>query len=553
MSRAATRLAQWIRLCAGEWPVVLLATMAAAMFISQCISIGDAKIDDAYITFSFSKNLALGNGPVFSHGVRVEGYSTFLWMLLLALPMFFTRGAAPLGCARVMGVFFVILLGFSVYRLARAFGASRRVAAACILLLSFNTDLVVAYVVGMETLPYTALVAFGCAATAQALHDRKWEKWAAWGGLAIALMRIDGFIPWGAILGWSFLRVFARGDRKAMLGFVRTFGPPVVVYALWFLWRWHYYGMPLPSPYYAKALTPELMPERGTEYVTSEILGGYLWFGLLGWLWLLWRRRLGAALLGCFVLLHWRYVVMAGGDWMPFARFMAPTVPLLVVLLLVAGADAVACAFRAKNRFRWFVPAVPLALVALMAVRHDHRFLNSALEKGKVAGVPEQTVQIEGLRQAAAMLDEVVPPGGRLVTDYGGIMSCYTDASIIEMWGLANATIATRGNTEGVVPFYGRTCPACYPELDPEYFHVMQPLVRGESAFSSAEEVIKGVWQTDTIGRYIDFKATFAVGRALSPSTRQALYFLQKRSRDFSPSQRLTKHGLVVDYPFEPK
>jgi arabinofuranosyltransferase len=551
MSRAAAHLSQWTRSCVKQWPALLLAAAATALFVAHCLWVGDAKIDDAYITFSFSKNLALGRGPVFSHGVRVEGYSTFLWMVLVAVPLVFTRGAAPLTCARVMGAPFLALLGWSVYRLARALGASRAVAAVCVLLLTFDTDLVVAYLTGMETAPYVALVAFACLATARSVDNSRWMKAAAWGGLAVALMRIDGFVPWGAIMGWSFLRAFGRKDRKAMRAFFRTFGPPILVYGLWFLWRWHYYGLPLPSTYYAKALTPKLMPERGAEYVSTEVFDGWLWAGLIGWVWLVWRRRLAAALLGCFVIIHWCYVASVGGDWMPFGRFMLPTVPLVVLLLVVAGGDAARCAFRARNRFRWLVPALPAALAAVMVARMDHRFLNIGAERGKLASVAEAVEHVGKLLQAAEVLNEIVPPGGHLVTDYGGVMGYYTDAHIIEMWGLANATIATRGGTEGVRPFYGRTCPSCYPELGPEYFHVMQPLMRSQAAFASADDVIRNVWQTDTIGRYIDFRSTFAVGRAYSPKAGTALFFLQKRAEDFSPSPRQTKSGFVVDYPFE--
>jgi hypothetical protein len=187
----------------------------------------------------------------------------------------------------------------------------------------------------------------------------------------------------------------------------------------------------------------------------------------------------------------------------------------------------------------------------MMVVRMDHRFLNSDFEKGKLAGVAEQTSNVDNYLRASEFLREVVPPGGRLVTDYGGIFAYYTDGAVIEMWGLANAMIATRGNTEGVQPFYGRTCAACYPELQPEYFHVMRPILRREPAFSSASQVIANVWQTDAIGRYIDFEATFAVGRALSPQTGEVLYFLQKRDRGFSPVRRTTRRGFIIDYPFE--
>ena len=56
------------------------------------------------------------------------------------------------------------------------------------------------------------------------------------------------------------------------------------------------------------------------------------------------------------------------------------------------------------------------------------------------------------VQQASVFLREVVPPGGRLVTDYGGVLGYYTDGAVIEMWGLANAMVATRGDTEGMVP-----------------------------------------------------------------------------------------------------
>jgi hypothetical protein len=79
----------------------------------------------------------------------------------------------------------------------------------------------------------------------------------------------------------------------------------------------------------------------------------------------------------------------------------------------------------------------------------------------------------------------------------------------------------------------------------------MQPLVRREQAFSSTSQVIANVWQTEAIGRYIDFEATFAVGRALLPQTGEVLYFLQKRDRAFSPVRRTTQRGFVIDYPFE--
>ncbi|RSM38563.1 hypothetical protein DMA12_32275 [Amycolatopsis balhimycina DSM 5908] len=42
--------------------------------------------EDAFITFRYAQNIADGNGPVFNPGERVEGYTNFLWLVLIALP-----------------------------------------------------------------------------------------------------------------------------------------------------------------------------------------------------------------------------------------------------------------------------------------------------------------------------------------------------------------------------------------------------------------------------------------------------------------------------------
>ena len=41
-------------------------------------------VDDAFISFRYSENLAAGRGWVFNAGERVEGYGNFLWVALLA-------------------------------------------------------------------------------------------------------------------------------------------------------------------------------------------------------------------------------------------------------------------------------------------------------------------------------------------------------------------------------------------------------------------------------------------------------------------------------------
>lgn len=223
-----------------------------------------------------------------------------------------------------------------------------------------------------------------------------------------------------------------------------------------------------------------------------------------------------------------------------------PVAPLLIALFVWALRDLVTVARRG-----W--PVVALGAVVLyggLAAHLDHRFLNSGQEDWNLEEIAIQIKNVQQYFYAARFLRHAVPPGGRLVSDYGGVLAYATDAAIIEMWGLANAEIALHGDTDGVQPVYGKTCPSCYPRLDPEFFHV-DPLIRGERAFSSPAEVVANVWQSDAIGRYIDLARTFAVGRVVRSATHEALYFLEKRRPAFSAARRDSGDGFVVDYPFE--
>ncbi len=528
--------------------LVACALAAVVLFVSQAHFLGSAtRVDDAYFTYSFAKNLALGHGPVYSQGERVEGYSNFLWMVLVALPLVATRGEYAQTAARIVGVPFLALLGWSLYRLVRRCAGSPVAAVAALWLLAFDTDLAVAWLMGLETVAYTALVTTSLTLFVLGAERPRWRPWAVWVAAAAALTRIDGFLVFGFVLGAETLRTFREGPGRPWRRLARRCLPPVAVYLGWFLWRWSYYGLPLPTTYYAKAMLPVRLPHRGIEYVTEELRGSWLAVGLPAAGWLLARRRPAAGWLAAFVVPYLAYVVRVGGDWMPYGRFVMPAAPILIALFVWALRDLV----ELSGRFRLLTLAGAAALYATLAARLDHRFLNNGEEDGKLGGVAQQTHNVRVYFQAVPFLRHAVPPGGRLVTDYGGVFAYATDAAIIEMWGLANADIALHGTPDGVQAVYGKTCPACYPALDPQYFHVVDPLVRDDHAFSSRGEVLANVWQTDTIGRYIDFDRTFAVGRVLRPATHQALYFLEKRGPGFSRAPRDTHDGYVVDYPFE--
>lgn len=74
--------------------------------------------DDAFIIFRYSENWADGHGFVYNTGEKVEGYSNFLWVLLIGLIM--RGGLDPIVSVKVVGIVstlgtFFILTKFSKF------------------------------------------------------------------------------------------------------------------------------------------------------------------------------------------------------------------------------------------------------------------------------------------------------------------------------------------------------------------------------------------------------------------------------------------------------
>ncbi len=513
--------------------------------------VGDWRVDDAYISYSFAKNLAAGRGLVFSQGERVEGYSNFLWVVLCSPAYLFGAGAKVYAFARLLAWCFLGLLFAAVDRLVRrragfvaSFGA--------LALLAVTTDLVRAVMSGLESVPYAALVTAGAAHyldedPTRRRHSLGWF-------VAAGLMRIDGFVPLAFVLGFEAVSsIYER--RFSWRGFARWAGPGVALYALYFGARWAYYGLPLPTTYYAKSAVTVGDPYRGYAYVLNALLEwgtpAALGFGALT----LGRPSREGLYAAGFVVYYAAYAAATGGDWMPFNRFVLPLTPFVAALFVWGVAEARRYGAKTSPRALHFATALGALAYLFVAARVDGHVIDTRLEADKqsiVRHVKAHTRDnlLASLPWVKLMVRE---PGDKLVTDYPGVFSVYTDARIIDMWGLCNADIARRGNTEGIVPVYGKTCLPCYREFDPDYFHISVPLLRAADEISSPAALIEEVFQGPALDRYIDLTHRYATGRVRELATGRSLYFLERRRPDRTLQTRTPAPGFVVEYPFEPK
>jgi len=410
-------------------------------------------IDDAFITFRYAENLANGHGLVFNPGGNpVEGYSNFLWTVLLALCYWFgwqTPAAAfSLGVLSGIGVLLVI------YRLLLLMRASSPQIAAAIGLFATAPSVAIYATSGMETLFYTLLLT---SFLYFFIREGSAPRLPISGVLAalVCLTRPEGFIVVSVFVLWRIYETFKR-TTVSKRNLCIWLGQIAIITIPFIVWRYSFYGYLLPMTVYAKVTSDQ--GYRGVRQILggiryfidfSRVYGGGIGLSFLLWFASLqiyrewkstWRKsgegeREGAVVCSSlFLLWYIFYCINVGGDWMPQFRFYVPFLPVMYVLLASAS-----FASEFNKRVYWLIPAafigfnlaqIPLVLNNSIAdvdprIRHN--------------GISFRVDLIEKYTQLGRDY-----PGVSLATISCGILPYYSGLETIDMIGLNDEYIAMR-------------------------------------------------------------------------------------------------------------
>jgi arabinofuranosyltransferase len=426
--------------------------LAAAVLVLHACSLGYVS-DDAYISFRYARNLLAGHGLVYNAGERVEGYTNFLWTVLLAGVDRCLPGTHLPEIARTLGVLFgcatVVLVGFLGREVSQRSDASGRRGIALLLapaLLAADSSFAVWTTGGLES------PMFACLCTAAALAYVRWTKGRAgpaWSPLLFALAsltRPEGVLLFAVTATFELVR-----QRGRIEGVVRWSLPFAAVFVPYFLWRWSYYGWLLPNTFYAKVGGGAGAWRRGLHYLAG-FLFSHAWFVAPAPLLLLLRRRAEgwAAYLAILVVANAAYVIAVGGDGLYSFRFCTYLAPLFYVLvqeglarglerahaawLPAAGILAAALNVQTTARTLWLPDSVrwtePKSEVSFPGTGADHGYLffdNYFVDRQKVA---------------AQWLEANAAPGAVIAATPAGSIAFHTSHAVIDMLGLADEHIA---------------------------------------------------------------------------------------------------------------
>jgi arabinofuranosyltransferase len=323
--------------------------------------------DDAYISFVFSRNLAEHGALVFNQGMDpVEGYTNFLWTLVLGLLMLV--GLQPEVTSLVLGTAFGLGTLVVAYRLVDEVideprGGWALVAPA---LLSCSAGFACWSSGGLETQMFTFWVSLSLYTYVRAEREARRLRWMGVFLALAAMTRPEGLLVTAVIglhrLGANLVRERRLVPTRPELACLGLF---LAVWLPWFAWRWWYYGYPFPNTAYVKAGGA---PPPG---YTETLLGNGLYY-VWQWAWqsravlaapvilagLVWarpsagrgsRRFLLGSLLLVLALVYLAYTVSVGGDFMGLHRFVMP-------VFVIA---AVGCALGLRLLWPWLAAHVP--------------------------------------------------------------------------------------------------------------------------------------------------------------------------------------------------
>ncbi|MDW8280160.1 MAG: hypothetical protein RMK29_00520 [Myxococcales bacterium] len=455
---------------------VVLLVVASAVLVAHSL-LFDFITDDAFISFVYARNLVRHGELVFNLGERVEGYTNFLWTMLIALGLHLGV-PAEISC-RVLGVLFG---GLTLWACA---AASRQLRdpngpyapddALPALLLCGMPGYACWSSGGLETQLFTMLCSLGAFTYLREQdHNRSPLASATLFGLA-ALTRPEGYLFFGLTVlhraggrvlgatrggGWRALLPSRAEWRWGALFLLLTV--PHLAFRRW------YYGDWVPNTFYIKSSSIGGAWQQGGYYLLLFCREQKVWLlpplatgGLLvaGP-----RRRQLAAALGYMTLLSvvfLIYVAAVGGDFMGLHRFVLPIVPGWAVL----GAVGLLRVLRAAVRPLWARGLVLIALLVLYGVNTwqvDRRALSFV---GADHGIDTPAYLRHFAADRAAIgrwLGQHAQPDDYQVVGGAGAQVYYAGIRALDSFGLCDAYVARHVPPTSVRPGHQKFAPLSY-------------------------------------------------------------------------------------------
>jgi hypothetical protein len=389
--------------------------------------------DDAFITFRYAQNLALGHGFVFNLGERVLGTSTPLFTFILSV-----SGVIGLDIPRTALMVSLLCAGMTsviIFRLATLLRFTHWAIVPAVMFIFWPRS-IVSDSAGMETTLFTLLIL-----GAVYFHTRR----APINALALAtlatLTRLEGVALLGAL---GVYYIYISRERWAHYCVV-----PLFLLGPWVAFATYYFGSPIPNSVSGKLA---LYSRWGTLSCWDTLVYLLAWHHPLGWIatvgalaggwWLIQKQNWGY--LAVFWIVGLILFYTASGARM-FFWYPSPIYPLL--LLFVAAAIPLVA-----ERWAWLDQRARMMKWVVVSVTAGVLVIASYPTMTYYRGFQQEMNACH--RAVATFLKENVQPQELVAAEDIGYMGYYSGNRILDRDGLVSPEVAPynrSGNYVGLI------------------------------------------------------------------------------------------------------
>jgi len=439
---------------------IVVAVVALPLVLLAFSPLNYRFVDDAYISFRYSRNLAHGLGLVFNQGEYVEGFTNLLWTLMFTIPEWL--GLRVDMTAFWLGIGFGFLALREAVHLAKLLRTTPRAQAISVLMLALYPSFWRASGYGLEA----GLLAFLVTRTVCLAITPKPAGAGVTAGL-LFLTRPDTLMVGPLVALYEISRFSSASNSRS--GFVDQFKREALPVVAWWaaivgmatVWRLLYYDAWLPNTLADKSL-PISFTRETLRFVYSNAREGMAyWAGFLysalpltiGSLLAVALNPKDRAVWLCIGVLGLQLpvVMMNAGDWMQHHRLLAPYAPLLTGLFAV-GVDGLIemPSSRRKRSVEWLSGAV-IIILAAATMLGDHQWIRRP--QLLALGPPSC------FETLAKLMRPVLLSGDRVSPEVLGIFSYrLPDIYVHDFQGLTDRRIATEGTL--YLRQYGKAYPS---------------------------------------------------------------------------------------------
>lgn len=318
--------------------------------------------DDAFTSLHYVQNFVDGKGLVFNEGERVEGYTNFLWVMLLSalkfLDLALNLNLDLPSAAQFLSTLFGVMVLLSTYLLAKRILAksfsdsiiTTLLALTAPAMVLFTTPFIYWSVSGMETSLFVSLTLLSIYFFFDWEKDRKRLAFVVT-AILNSFLRPEGMFFFALLISFKLIQKFLssnefRTAKKIRNSFDSSIKKTLVIYLIpilaYAIFRLVYYGYPFPNTFYAKTEFTIQFLERGWKYymdfLEEYLLFGFFYVPVLIQL-LRYKTDFKENILTGFALVYTLMIVFIGGDVLPVNRFFLTIMPLLFILFINSSVE----------------------------------------------------------------------------------------------------------------------------------------------------------------------------------------------------------------------